>query len=159
MAAGAAAGSPAEAAKERAAAGGGRFDVELAGVEVFDRERAVIGPDHVRELGEDAVEVEGVRLGEAHGEQVQAQVGVGRIRDRVVKGAYGEHRFAAHATGVGLRLRQRPELVVGAVRAFGRDAERQLRIPDVECVPGCIDAGQSPAPCGAFVRHACLLGG
>lgn len=64
VAAGAAAGSPAEAAKERAGAGGGRFDVELAGVEVFDRERAVIGPDHVRELGEDAVEVEGVRLGE-----------------------------------------------------------------------------------------------
>lgn len=54
---------------------------------------------------------------------MQAQVGVGRIRDRVVKGAYGEHRLAAHATGVGLRLRQRPELVVGAVRAFGRGAE------------------------------------
>ena len=74
--------------------------VKLAQREILDRERAIIGPYHIVEGCENAVQIQGVRLGETHAQQMQTQVCVGCVFDRFVKLRHREHRNAAHATRI-----------------------------------------------------------
>ena len=132
---------------------GGGHHVKLAQSEIVDGERTVVGPHHVVELGEDAVEIQRVRLGQTHAQQVQTQIGVGGVLDRLVQLGHGEHGHAAHATRVGLVMRDGAEVVI-RTRGFSRSlAQREFRIPHVKGVAGRIDACQAPTPCGALFSH------
>ena len=130
---------------------GGGHHVKLAQSEIVDGERTVVGPHHVVELGEDAVEIQRVRLGQTHAQQVQTQIGVGGVLDRLVQLGHGEHGHAAHATRVGLVMRDGAEVVI-RTRGFSL-AQREFRIPHVKGVAGRIDACQTPTPCGALFSH------
>ena len=139
--------------KSESRIGGGTFHVGLAQREILHGERAVIGPHHIGELGEDAIEIQGVRLGHAHAHQVKLQVGVGCVDDWLIQLADGEHRHATDAAGVGLRVGQCAEVVVWSVGLVGCLAESQFGVPDVQGGAGSIDAGQTPAPCGTRFAH------
>ena len=137
--------------------GGGAFDVGLAQREVFNGEGAVVGPHHIGELGEDAVEVQRVRLGHAHAHQMELQVSVRGITDRLVQLADDESRHAANATGVGLIVSQSTEIVVRAIGLGRCLTEIQFGVPDVQGGAGGVYAGQTPAPCGTLFAHSCSL--
>ena len=85
----------------RSALVGSGHHIELAQSEILDRERSIVGPHHIVEGRENTVQVQCVRLGQTHAQQVQTQIGVGGVLDRLVQLGHGEHGHAAHATRVG----------------------------------------------------------
>ena len=137
--------------------GGGAFDVGLAQREVFNGEGAVVGPHHIGELGEDAVEVQRVRLGHAHAHQMEFQVSVRGVADRLVQLADDEYRHAADATGVGFIVSQSAEIVVWTIGLGRCLTEIQFGVPDVQGGAGGVYAGQTPSPCGTLFAHSCSL--
>ena len=135
----------------------GRLYIHLAQGEIFDRERAVVRPDDVREHAEDAVKIDGVRLCQAQAQQVQTQVGIGCIRGGCVQIADRENRDASYPACVGLFADESVEPGCRAVGWRWSGAEGKFRIPHVERGAGGVDACQSPSPCGALVCHDILL--
>ena len=131
--------------------------VESAQGEILDRKRTVVGPHHVVKRAEDAIEVQAVRLGQTHAQQMQAQIGVGGVLDWLVEFGDGEHRNATHPAGIGALMGQIAEAVVRAGDFFGSFAELELRIPYVQGVAGGVHAGQAPTPRSALIGHLTLL--
>jgi hypothetical protein len=131
--------------------------VKLAQREILDRERAIIGPYHIVEGCENAVQIQGVRLGETHAQQMQTQVCVGCVFDRFVKLRHREHRNAAHATRIDALMGEIAKIMVRACHLLRSLAKLQFRVPYVQSVAGRIHAGQTPTPRSALIGHSSLL--
>ncbi len=116
-------------------------------------------PGHVGQLAEDAVEVELVGSHQAVGEQVQPEVRVGRVLDRVVQRAdHGDHLHGTQ-TGQG-PVTERGRRQVEHVRLVLAGDQRQLaqaqlagRVPGIEHLLVCGDRSQADAPGGICGRH------
>ncbi len=130
----------------RSALVGSGHHIELAQSEILDRERSIVGPHHIVEGRENAVQVQCVRLGQTHAQQVQTQVGVGGIFDWLVKLRYGEHRNAAYAARVRSLMGEVVEIVVRAGHFLRRLTKLQFRIPNIQSIAGRVHAGQTPTP-------------
>ena len=141
----------------RSALVGSGHHIELAQSEILDRERSIVGPHHIVEGRENAVQVQCVRLGQTHAQQVQTQVGVGGVFDRLLKLRHGEHRNAAYATRVHSLMGEVVEIVVRAGHFLRCLAKLQFRIPNIQGIAGRVHAGQTPTPRSALIGHSSLL--
>ncbi len=114
---------------------------------LLGRHGAPRGPEHDRQHAEDPVEVDRVRRDQAVGQQMEAQVGVGRRRRRRVEVDPYRDRSAAHP---------QPLVLAGEAeevdRGLARVAVAELRAPGTRCRGRCRRRrrwrGRGPRRCG-----------
>ena len=114
-------------------------------LEALDGGGPEVGPHHVGEFAEDPVQVDAVRLHQAVGEQVQAQVGVGGVGRGLVEVDLDEHDLLFGApVGVGSGcgdVQQRLVRVGHVAEVLRRCSEGRCRVPDVQHGGGTVAGG------------------
>ena len=122
------------------------------GLEVLGAAGAGGGPHHVGQAGKDPIQVDGVGLGQAVGQSVQAQVGAGHRLGGVVEIGPGAHHGGVHAAGLIAALHGAQGRQEVCMAVLGLIAENRAGVPHVKGV-AVVGYGRQTETPGTASRH------